>query len=225
MSRSAVPEPQKTVAAITERLRHYAATREERNLPGAADPDAARAWLVRRTLEEMGVRCEDSPALQNLKGFLIASPRGTEIVLSAQLPDSQKLYLYAHLLAHAVLDHLDGAFAARFEYVEGREPAHMSARERREEMIADAIARAIIKGRLDLAPRFAYDPTARRRSPLAASSLPALGRQLLLAIIHHPSMLLYWRSPRYRYLRARPLVSRLAGYVNEVLGGEPVAVA
>ena len=225
MRRRAIPDPEKTVAAITDRLRHY---RQHAGawqaLPGA-DADAARAWLVRRMLEEMGVRCEDSAALQDLKGFLIASPRGTEIVLSARLTDAQKLHLYAHLLAHAVLDHLEGTFTTRFEYFEGHEPPHLSARERQEDIMADAVARAIIKGRLEDAPRYIYDAAARRRSPLAVAGVRHRGQRLLLTIIHQASLLLYWRSPRYRDLRARPLMTRLACYVDEVLGGEPVAVA
>src|SRR6202165_2692143 len=114
-----------------------------------------RASAARRLLEELGVHCDESAALHDLKGFLLSSPRGTEMVVSRDLTDEQRLEVYAHLIAHALLgpDGPELALAARFEYVPGRAPGERPAHELREELLADAVARAILAGRLQAAAR------------------------------------------------------------------------
>ena len=90
-----------------------------------------RAVAARRLLEELGVHCDETAVLHDLKGFLMSSPRGTEMVVSRDLSDDERVGVYAHLIAHALLGP-DGpalALAARFEYVPGRAPGERPAHE------------------------------------------------------------------------------------------------
>jgi hypothetical protein len=193
----------------------------------AAAPDAklqslpgGRDWLVRRTLEELGIHCDSEAQLQDLKGFMIASHRGAEIVVSDRLDADERLAVYAHLLAHALIEQGDllpegqGSFFSRLEYVEGREPAGRSGAELRAEMVADALANAILRGRLDGAPAYTYH---RNREPARAGLRPRLGR-FFLELCHRTSLALFWHSPKYQKLRGRPemsaLVRRLEGLVR-----------
>src|SRR5260370_13020838 len=146
-----VPHGETTAANLARVLRLH--TR-----PSARWGPHQRAVAARRLLEELGVRCDESAALHDLKGFLLSSPRGTELIVSRDLSDEQRLEVYAHLVAHALLgpDGPELALAARFEYVPGRAPGERPAHEMREEVLADAVARAILAGRLEAAPRLIY---------------------------------------------------------------------
>ncbi len=185
-----------------------------RVLPGGRD------WLVRRTLEELGIHCDSDAQLQDLKGFMIASHRGAEIVVSDRLDADERLAVYAHLLAHALIEQGDllpegqGSFFSRLEYVEGREPADRSDADRRAEMVADALANAILRGRLDGAPAYAYRVS---REPARAGLRPRLGH-FFLELCHRTSLALFWHSHKYQKLRGRPemsaLVRRLEGLVR-----------
>ena len=62
-------EPERAAVLLAERLAR----------PRSGPAESGRAgteWLVQRTLEELGIHCEANGALQDLKGFLIASPGG-----------------------------------------------------------------------------------------------------------------------------------------------------
>ncbi len=181
--------------------------------------DFEKDWLVRRTLEELGIHCEAEPNLQDLKGFMIASPRGTEIVVSERLGQDERLGVYAHLLAHALLeqgeDGEEGSFFSRLEYVEGREPAERKGAERKVEMVADALARAILRGRLDGTPQYCYRH--KRGSAASAPGLrPRLGR-FWLELCHRVSLMLFWHSPKYQRLRARREMSYLVRRVETLV--------
>ena len=198
-------EPERAARLVADRLAR----------PADLEPD----WIVRRTLEELGIHCEADSGLQDLKGFMIASPRGAEIVVSDRLRGDERLAVYAHLLAHALLeqgeDGEEGSFFSRLEYVEGREPASRKGAERKVEMVADALARAILKGRLDGAPQYTYR---QRREKAGPSGLrPRLGR-FWLELCHRVSLMLFWHSPKYQRLRARRemsyLVRRVEGLVR-----------
>jgi hypothetical protein len=171
-----------------------------------------RALAARRLLEELGVRCDESAALQDLKGFLLSSPRGTEMVVSRSLSDDQRIEVYAHLIAHALLgpDGPELALAARFEYVQGRAPGERPARELREEVLADAVARAILAGRLEAAPRLIY----------CRDLGPGRGRfsRAVLRGLHRGSLALYRRSRSYQRLRSLPVVTALTERVHSFLG-------
>jgi hypothetical protein len=217
-------EPERAAALVAERLRRPAAPPASAGPPttttapsagmlpvgdAALPASAGRDWLVTRTLEELGIHCEATSALQDLKGFLIASPRGAEIVISDRLTPDERLAVYAHLLAHALLEelpHESRTFFSRLEYVEGRAPKARSGAERRAETVADALAQAILRGHLDGAPQYAY----RRARPEGKPGglRPAFGR-LVLDICHRASLALFWHSPRYQRLRSRPEMADL----------------
>jgi hypothetical protein len=171
-----------------------------------------RAVAARRLLEELGVRCDESAALHDLKGFLLSSPRGTEIVLCRDLVDAERVEVYAHLVAHALLgpDDPQLALAARFEYVAGRAPGERPAHEMREEILADAVARAILAGRLEAAPKLIY----------CRDLGPGRGRfsREVLRGLHRGSLALYRRSRSYQRLRSLPVVTALTERVHSVLG-------
>ena len=171
-----------------------------------------RASAARRLLEELGVHCDESAALHDLKGFLLSSPRGTEIVVCKDLGDEERLEVYAHLVAHALLgpDTPELALAARFEYVPGRAPGGRPAHEVQEELVADAVARAILAGRLDAAPRLVY----------CRDLGPGRGRfsRAVLRGLHRGSLALYRRSRSYQRLRSLPVVSAFTSRVHTFLG-------
>jgi hypothetical protein len=171
-----------------------------------------RASAARRLLEELGVHCDESAVLHDLKGFLMSSPRGTEMVVSRDLSDDERLEVYAHLTAHALLgpDGPELALAARFEYVPGRGPGERPAHELREELLADAVARAILAGRLEAAPRLIY----------CHDLGPGRGRfsRAVLRGLHLGSLALYRRSHSYQRLRSLPVVTALTERVHSFLG-------
>jgi hypothetical protein len=171
-----------------------------------------RASAARRLLEELGVRCDESAALHDLKGFLLSSQRGTEIVVCRDLDDQERLEVYAHLVAHALLgpDDAQLSLAARFEYVPGRAPGERPAHELREEVLADAVARAILAGRLEAAPRLIYcRDLGPGRGPFSRAVLRGL---------HRGSLALYRRSRSYQRLRSLPVVTAFTERVHSFLG-------
>lgn len=215
-SRPTSLHPTAAANAMAEQLRRLTADTQR------VDADTV-AWLVRRTLEEMGVRCGDTPKLQDLKGFLIASPHGAEMVVSSELAPHQQVAVYAHLLAHLLLDRFGGSFVSKFEYCEGRVPNHLTAAERREDLVADAVALAILEGRLEAVPRYVLEP----------APLPTLPRRprptwpwrtFALAVLHWLSLALFWHSRSYRRLRTLPLTTQLIHRLAGLLG-EPAARA
>ena len=127
--------------------------------------------------------------MQDLKGFYDRFPPGGRIVVSDHLSADERLTVYAHLLAHAILEEapekpdgllsllslpahtlLDGApgdpggFFSHLEYVDGREPLPGApAPSSGAEGAATALAQAILRGSLDGVPSYAYPPLPRPR--------------------------------------------------------------
>jgi hypothetical protein len=200
-----VPHAETTAANLARVLRLH-------TFPSTPWEPRQRAVAARRLLEELGVHCDETAALHDLKGFLLSSPRGTELVVSRDLDDEQRLEVYAHLIAHALLgpDGPELALAARFEYVPGRAPGERRANELREEVLADAVARAILAGRLEAAPRLIY----------CRDLGPGRGRfsRAVLRGIHLGSLALYRRSRSYQRLRSLPVVTALTERVHSFLG-------
>jgi hypothetical protein len=200
-----VPHAETTAANLARVLRLHA-------LPSTAWEPHQRAVAARRLLEELGVRCDESASLHDLKGFLLSSPRGSELVVSRDLDDEQRLEVYAHLIAHALLgpDGPQLALAARFEYVPGRAPGERPPSELREEVLADAVARAILAGRLEAAPRLIY----------CRELEPGRGRfsRAVLRGLHLGSLALYRRSRSYQRLRSLPVVTAFTERVCSFLG-------
>jgi hypothetical protein len=200
-----VPQAEATAAHLARVLRLHA-------VPSRPSEAHQRAVAARRLLEELGVRCDESAALHDLKGFLLSSPRGTELVISRDLNDEQRVEVYAHLIAHALLgpDGPQLALAARFEYVPGRAPEERPPHELREEVLADAVARAILAGRLEAAPRLIY----------CRDLGPGRGRfsRAVLRGLHIGSLALYRRSRSYQRLRSLPVVTAFTERVHSFLG-------
>jgi hypothetical protein len=200
-----VPHAEATAANLARVLRLH-------TLPSTPWEPRQRAVAARRLLEELGVRCDESAVLHDLKGFLLSSPRGTELVVSRDLDDEQRLEVYAHLVAHALLgpDSPRLAPSARFEYVPGRAPGERPPSELREEELADAVARAILAGRLEAAPRLIY----------CRDLGPGRGRfsRAVLRGLHLGSLALYRRSRSYQRLRSLPVVTALTERVHSFLG-------
>ncbi len=201
-----VPHAEITAASLARLLRVHRPTREHR------ESTPSRAVAARRLLEELGVACNEHGDLQDLKGFLLSSWRGTEIVLHRDLSDAERLEVYAHLVAHALLgpDHATLAPAARFEYLPGREPGARPAHEVQEEIVADAVARAILAGRLEAAPRLVY----------CRDIGPGRGRfsRAVLRGLHSGSLALYRRSRQYQRIRSLPAFTALTERVHTLLG-------
>ena len=200
-----VPHAEATAANLARILRLHALTSHR----GEAHQ---RVVAARRMLEELGVRCDESAALHDLKGFLLSSPRGTEIIICRDLSDDERLEVYAHLVAHALLgpDDPELSLAARFEYVAGRAPGERPAHELREEVLADAVARAILVGRLEAAPKLIYcRDLGPGRGPFSRAVLRGL---------HCGSLALYRRSRSYQRLRSLPMVTALTERVHSFLG-------
>src|SRR5438046_6122916 len=199
---SLVPHAETTAANLARVLR----------IPSKPWEPHQKAVAARRLLEELGVRCDESAALHDLKGFLLSSPRGSELVVSRDLDDEQRLEVYAHLIAHALLgpDGPQLALAARFEYVPGRAPGERPPHELREEVLADAVARAILAGRLEAAPRLIY----------CRDLGPGRGRfsRAVLRGLHLGSLALYRRSRSYQRLRSLPVMTALTERVHSFLG-------
>ena len=200
-----VPHAETTAANLARVLRLHA-------LAGHRSGAHQRASAARRLLEELGVRCDERAALHDLKGFLLSSPRGTEIVVCRDLGDEERLEVYAHLVAHALLgpDSPELALAARFEYVAGRAPGMRPAHELQEEVVADAVARAILAGRLEAAPRLIH----------CRDLGPGRGRfsRAVLRGLHLGSLALYRRSRSYQRLRSLPVVTAFTTRVHSLLG-------
>ena len=201
-----VPQAETTAAHLARVLRLHSFG------GGRGSSTASRAAAARRLLEELGVHCDDDAVLEDLEGFLISSQYGTEMVVRHDLSDDERVEVYAHLIAHALLgeDLPELALAARFEYVPGRAPDDRPSREIQEEVVADAVARAILDGRLEAAPRLVY----------CRDLGPGRGRfsRAVLRGLHEGSLALYRRSRRYQRLRSLPVVTALTTRVHSVLG-------
>src|ERR1700680_1628590 len=81
---SLVPQAETTAANLARVLRLH-------TLPSNPWGPHQRASAARRLLEELGVHCDESATLHDLKGFLLSSPRGTEMVVSRDLTDEERL--------------------------------------------------------------------------------------------------------------------------------------
>ena len=77
---SLVPHAETTAANLARVLR----------LPSNPWEPHQKAVAARRLLEELGVRCDESAALRDLKGFLLSSPRGSEMIVSRDLSDESR---------------------------------------------------------------------------------------------------------------------------------------
>lgn len=221
LPRSEILETSQVVVTLADRLARRTGEAARPAAPIAFPGSAGeQAWLIRRTLEELGIHCEEAAVLQDLAGFLMASDRGVEIVTAADLAPADRAQVYAQLIAQALLEPSNQPLLVRFEYLAGRGPSHRSAREVRDHRVAEAVARAILQGRLEGAPKLLYQGLPETTS----GSLRRTAANLVLRALHRTSVMLYWRSRRYQRVRAWPLTSNVITKVEEILG-RPWAVA
>jgi hypothetical protein len=167
-----------------------------------ADGDARLgAYRLRALLEEMGVHCDQTAELQDVDAVLLTSARGTEAIIAARLDDKGRHRAYARIVARLLVGEMHEPMDAKIEY-----PAeHMtwSRQEREEDAMVIGLARALVEGRLDAAPRPLYEDVPQ----LTLAFTPRTAARSTLGGLHRWSVLWYKRSQTYRRLRSRRDVS------------------
>jgi hypothetical protein len=221
------------VAAVAPRLATLTAPHEEaQGVPGAAVGSAANAGgidvkretLLRRVLEEWGIRCREQPELVALEGFGIVSERGVEVTVAADLGPAERALAYARSVIRLAL--LGGPrFATWFQYRTGRAPQHQTFEERRTALVVDALARALLAGRLEAVPRYLLAAASKTPTEGAGAGLLGGCSRALLGGLHRASSALYWRSGSYQALRASAPMVRITGRVHELLSASAGAPA
>ncbi len=178
--------------------------------------DRERAVVLRRGLEEGGVRCREEAGLSALEAFGVASARGVEVVVARDLSPSALALAMARSVAHLAIQP-QARFAAWFQYRAGQAPTHQTADERRALGVVEAIARALLAGRLEGTPL--YVRLAGRPARLGGARLGVWGGcgDALLGGLHRASNALYWRSGPYQALRASGPMIRLTAGVHALL--------
>jgi hypothetical protein len=177
--------------------------------------DARRAAVLRRALEEWGVHCREHAGLAALDAFGVISARGVEVGVAADLPPAERALAYARGVARLLM-HDDRQFATWFDYRPGCSPQHLTPLERRTAAVVESLARALLKGRLEAAPRYLI-PTASADPTTTASGLLGDCSRALLVSLHRASSALYWRSDSYQALRASPPMVHLTSRVHALL--------
>jgi hypothetical protein len=177
--------------------------------------DARRAVVLRRALEEWGVRCREHAGLAALDAFGVISARGVEVGVAADLPPAGRALAYARGVARLLM-HDDRQFATWFDYRPGCSPCHLTPLERRTAAVVDGVARALLHGRLEAAPRYLLPTTSADPATTPSSLLGDCSRALLVSL-HRASSALYWRSDSYQALRASPPMVHLTSRVHALL--------
>jgi hypothetical protein len=171
-----------------------------RMLPTSGDP-RARVARLRSLLEELGIQCDETAELHDLDAILLTSARGTDALIASRLDDGQRLVAYARLIARLLVGEMHAPLDAKMEYAD--DSSAPSRREREEERMVLALARAIVEGRLDRAPRPLYEDVPK----LTLAFTPRTAARSTLGGFHLWSDFWYKRSNMYRRWRARRDVS------------------
>ena len=206
-----------TQLALSADTRHQLRDRL-RFLPRGGDA-RLQTLRLRALLEELGIHCDDSIDLHELDAVLIASSRGTEALVAARLGEEQRHVAYARLVARLLVSDIHAPIDAKMEFT-GPSNARTT-REREEEAIVLGLARALVRGRLDTAPRPLYDDVPK----LTLAFTPRSAARSTLGGLHRWSVLWYKRSDLYRRLRARRRVSEAIGRICVALDPGPPLVA
>lgn len=176
-----------------------------------------RARRLRALLEEMGVHCDESAALQDVDAVLLASSRGTEALIARRLSDEERHHAYARIVARLLVGEIHPPMDAKMEYAGAH---HTWSREEREEdAMVQGLAGALVDARLAAAPRPLYDDVPR----LTFAFTPRTAARSTLGGLHQWSVIWYKRSNLYRRLRARPDVSHAIERICFALDGIPAA--
>jgi hypothetical protein len=177
-----------------------------------ADGDARiRVRRLRAVLEEIGVRCDDTADLHDVDAVLLASGRGTEALIAARLDDGDRLVAYARIVARLLTGDLTAPVDFKIEYADSSDAP--SKRERDEERLVLALARAIASGHIDEAPRPLFEDV----PPFRWAFTPRSISQSTLGGFHWWSNLWYRRSGTYRAWRRRRGVTAAIGRVCGIL--------
>jgi hypothetical protein len=112
-----------------------------------------------------------------------------------------------------------GHFFAHLEYVDGRRPTGGPLVDRRADALATILAEAIRGGHVDLTPRYVFPLATGLEAGHSGTStgrrgLRATVGRLFLEVCHRTSLALFWRSTRYRRLRANRQVTGIAHQVD-----------
>lgn len=188
-----------------------------RALPASGDTPV-RISRLRALLQELGVRCDDSPDLHDLDAILLASARGTEALFASRLDDDQRLVAYARVIARLLIGELHAPVDAMMEYAD--DASALSRREREGERMVRMLAQAIVDGRLDTAPRPIYEDVPK----LTFAFTPRTAARSTLGGFHLWSDYWYKRSGMYRRWRSRQDVSHAISRVVASLDRAPVGV-
>ncbi|MBF6601291.1 MAG: hypothetical protein IVW36_12360 [Dehalococcoidia bacterium] len=189
-----------------------------RFLPTGGEP-ALQTLRLRALLEELDIHCDESIDLQDLDAVLLASSHGTEALVAARLDVEQRHVAYARLVARLLVSDIHAPIDAKMEYAVAQNGG--STREREEEAIVLGLARALVHGRLESAPRPLYEDVPK----LSLAFTPRSAARSTLGGLHRWSVLWYKRSDLYRRLRARPRVSEAIGRICVALDGGTGLVA
>jgi hypothetical protein len=180
------------------------------SLPAEGD-ERTRVRRYRALLEELGVRCDETLDLQDLDAVLLASGRGTEALIAARLDDEERHLAYARVIARLLLADLHPPIDARMEYTDDR--AKIPRRERSEAAVVRDLARSLVDGRLDTAPRTLFQEVPK----LTFAFTPRTAARSTLGGFHLWSDFWYKRSNMYRRWRSRRDVSGAIGWICVVL--------
>ena len=180
-----------TRAQLRDRLRF---------LPQGGEP-RLQALRLRTLLEELGIHCDEAIDLQDLDAVLLMSSRGTDALIASRLDAEQRHVAYARIIARLLVSDPHAPIDAKMEYAVAQHAG--STREREEEAMVLGLAKALVKGRLDTAPRPLYDDVPK----LTFAFTPRSAARSTLGGLHAWSVLWYKRSDLYRRFRARRRVS------------------
>jgi hypothetical protein len=193
---------------LRERVRH---------MPVDGDAET-RIRRLRAMLEEMGVHCDDTAALQDVDAVLLASQHGTEALIAARLDDEGRRNAYARIIARLLVSEIHAPMDAKMEFPELH--SGTSRQEREEDAVVVFFGRALADGRLDAAPRPLYEDVPK----LTLAFTPRTAARSTLGGFHLWSDFWYKRSNMYRRWRSGRGVSNAIERVCVMLNpGQPAA--
>jgi hypothetical protein len=182
-----------------------------RTLPAGGET-RMRTRRLRAVLEEAGVTCDDRADLHDVDAVVLASERGVDAMIASRLDDEQREMAYARIIARLLAGGLKSPIDFKAEYADSNDVPHP--REREEERMVVALARAITSGQLDTAPRPLFEDV----PAFTLAFTPRTAARSTLGGFHWWSGYWYKRSNMYRAWRARPGVSnaieRVCGILN-----------
>jgi hypothetical protein len=158
------------------------------------------------------VRCDDTTDLHDVDAAVLASERGVDAMIASRLDDEQREVAYARIIARLLSGGLKSPIDFKAEYANSNDAPYR--KEREEERMVVALARAIISGQLDTAPRPIFEDV----PAFTLAFTPRTAARSTLGGFHWWSGYWYKRSNMYRAWRSRTDVSsaieRVCGILN-----------